>query len=52
MLCGAQNDVVFEDMEDMDVDQLLDDEMQRQGLSDKALANKLRAFESQFNDDD
>lgn len=41
---------MFEDMEDVDVDQLLDDEMQLQGLGNKDLADKLKKFESQFDD--
>ncbi|KAG2444977.1 hypothetical protein HYH02_008847 [Chlamydomonas schloesseri] len=42
------DDILCEDVED--VDMLLEDEMQ--GIADKNLANKLAAFDAQFNDDD
>ncbi|KAG2430957.1 hypothetical protein HXX76_009924 [Chlamydomonas incerta] len=41
------DDIMCEDVED--VDMMLEDEMQ--GISDKNLANKLAAFDAQFNDD-
>ncbi|GIL57974.1 hypothetical protein Vafri_13178 [Volvox africanus] len=46
----ATDDVMCEDVED--VEALLEDEMERQGLSNKNLASKLAAYEAQFKDDD
>ncbi|GIL78204.1 hypothetical protein Vretimale_7589 [Volvox reticuliferus] len=46
----AVDDVMCEDVED--VEALLEDEMERQGLSNKNLASKLAAYEAQFKDDD
>ncbi|GLI63317.1 hypothetical protein VaNZ11_006228 [Volvox africanus] len=46
----AADDVMCEDVED--VEALLEDEMERQGLSNKNLASKLAAYEAQFKDDD
>ncbi|GLC46454.1 hypothetical protein PLESTF_000848300 [Pleodorina starrii] len=46
----AEDDVLCEDVED--VDTLLEDEMERQGLSNKSLASKLAAYEAQFRDED